>query len=151
MSSKTTYSFLDVNAAIAGPGGAIQLGAGSGNAEEAIDIETAAEMGALTVGADGTPVHSLYADRSGKVIIRLLKTSPMNALLNAMKEFQRVSASTYGANTLTIVNKVSGDVVSCEQVGFARDPANRYGKVAQVIEWEFNAGKITQGLGAGVD
>lgn len=151
MSSKTTYSFLDVNAAIVGPGGAIPLGAGSGNAEEGISVETAAELGSMTIGADGAGVHSLHADRSGKVTIRLLKTSPINALLNAMKEFQRVSASTHGANTLTITNKVSGDVITCEQTGFARDPANAYGKLANVLEWEFNSIKITQALGAGID
>jgi hypothetical protein len=95
-------------------------------------------------------VHSLYADRSGKVTIRLLKTSPVNAVLNAMKELQRVSAALHGANTLTIVNKTSGDVITCEQVGFARDPANAYGKTANIIEWEFNAIKITQALGAGI-
>lgn len=148
--AKNTYSFLDVNAAIVGPGGAIPLGAGSGNAEEGITVETAAEMDGMTIGADGSGVHSLYADRSGKVTVRLLKTSPFNALLNAMKEFQRASASTHGGNTLTIINKVSGDVITCEETGFARDPANAYGKMANIIEWEFNSIRITQALGAGV-
>lgn len=151
MGKKVTYSLLDVNAALVGPGGAIDLGASAGVAEEAITIETAAEMGGMQIGAGGDGVHSLYNDRSGKVTIRLLKTSPTNEKLNAMKELQRVSASVYGINTLTIANKVSGDIITCEQVGFARDPANAYGKVAQAIEWEFNAIKITQGLGSGVD
>jgi hypothetical protein len=54
MAAKNTYSFLDVNAALVGPSGTVPLGAGSGNAEEAITVETAAELGGVMMGSDGS-------------------------------------------------------------------------------------------------
>ncbi len=150
MAAKGTYSFLDVMAAIAGPGGAFQLGSGAGAAEEGITIEPSEDMDNMQIGADGEGVHSLVANKSGKVTVRLLKTSPVNAQLSAMQALQRVSAANHGQNTLSITNRVSGDVYSCRGVAFAKVPPNSYAKLANVIEWEFNATDIDPALGAGV-
>lgn len=144
-----TYSFLDVQAAIVGPGGGFSLGSGAGAAEEGITIDPTEELDGMTVGADGTPMHSLHANKSGKVTVRLLKTSPTNALLAAMVAFQRTSAANHGQNTLTIVNTSNGDTISCQQVAFAKLPTITYAKEAGINEWEFNAGIIDMGLGAG--
>jgi hypothetical protein len=145
-----TYSFLDVQAAIVGPGGSISLGSGAGTAEEGISVEPASEMNRMTIGSDGTPMHSLIADKSGRVIVRLLKTSPTNALLNAMLIFQRTSSANHGQNTLSIGNNVLGDLYTCEQVAFAKVPNNTYAKDANMIEWNFDAGIIFPSLGAGI-
>ena len=40
----STYSFLDVQATIVGPGGAFSLGSGAGVAEEGISIEPTGEI-----------------------------------------------------------------------------------------------------------
>ena len=145
----TTYSFLDTNAAIVGPGGAINLGAGAGAAEEGISYERSEEQDTMTIGADGTAMHSLRANKSGKVTVRLLKTSVTNAALQAMFNAQTVSGSLHGQNTITIFNTVTGDVITGQQCAFARLPSNTYAKEAGVIEWEFNAGQIDVTLGAG--
>lgn len=150
MASPNTYSFLDVEAAIVGPGGSFSLGAGAGAAEEGITVEASEELDAMTIGADGSAMHSLRANKSGKITVRLLKTSPTNAKLQAMQAFQRVSAANHGQNTLTIVNKVSGDVITGQLAAFARVPTNTYSKDGATIEWEFNVGIIDQALGAGV-
>ena len=52
-----SYSFLDENASIVGPGGSFSLGSGDGAAKEGIDIAMNAEKVVLTVGADGSPLH----------------------------------------------------------------------------------------------
>lgn len=145
-----TYSFLDVQASIVGPGGAIAIGSGAGTAEEGISVEPASEMNHMTVGSDGTPMHSLLADKSGRIVVRLLKTSPTNAQLNALQVFQRTSSSNHGQNTLTITNSVSGDVYTCQAVAFAKVPSNTYAKNANMIEWNFDAGIIDPLLGAGI-
>lgn len=142
------YSFLDVNASIVGPGGAFGLGSGAGAAEEGITIDYNAELDTMQIGADGSGQHSLSADRSGKVTIRLLKTSPVNALLSAMMNFQAASAAQFGQNTITLVDAVRGDVITCRQAAFAKRPSLTYAKDAGSNEWEFNAISISQALGA---
>lgn len=141
------YSFLEIQAALVGPGGAISLGSGAGNAEEGLSISPSGEIDGMQIGADGSGQHSLYADKSGKVTVRLLKTSPVNQLLSAMYAFQTASGSTHGQNTLTISDSERGDVVTCRQVAFAKAPDLSYAKDAGIIEWEFNAIYIDRLLG----
>lgn len=147
---QVTYSFLDVHAAIVGPGGSFNIGAGSGNAEEGLTVEPSEDLDNMTIGSDGSPMHSLHADKSGKVIVRLLKTSPQNALLGAMLALQRTSASLHGINTLTVTDLVRGDVITCQNVAFAKVPTITYAKDGGMNEWHFNAGVIDVGLGGGL-
>lgn len=144
-----TYSFLEVNAAIVGPGGAFSLGSGAGAAEEGISISPTGDIGGMMIGADGQGQHNLYADKSGRVVVRLLKTSPVNQLLSAMYALQTASAAAYGQNTITINDALRGDVITCQQVAFAKAPDLAYAKDGPPVEWEFNAVRIERTLGAG--
>lgn len=150
MAGNYTYSFLDVNCAISGPGAAFNLGAGAANAEEGISVTANEEIDGMMIGADGNGMHSLHANKSGKVTIRLLKNSPTNALLSAALAFQRASGATFGQNTITVVQKASGDSITCQQVAFAKVPDINYAKEGGLIEWDFNAITIDISLGAGV-
>lgn len=143
------YSFLDVQAALTGPGGAIMLGADAGAAEEGITVEQAEDKDNMTIGAGGEAMHSLNASKAGRITIRLLKTSQTNALLSAMYNFQVNSAATHGQNTLVVSDIARGDVLSCQQVAFARFPTVSYAKVGEMLEWTFNAGVIDPLLGTG--
>lgn len=144
-----TYSFLDTQAAISGPGGAFSLGAGAGASDEGITIQPNGEIDELTIGADGFAMHALVADKSGKISVSLLKTSPTNLLLSTMVAFQRTSGANFGQNVITIMNSASGDIISASQVAFAKIPEVKYGKQAGTITWEFNAGVISIQLGNG--
>lgn len=150
MAAPNTYSFLDTHVAIVGPGIAINMGAGSGSAEEGITVSPSEDVGTMTIGADGAGMHSLHGNKSGRFTVRLLKTSPVNAQLAAALAFQRTSAANYGQNTLTLVNSVSGDTVTCQQAAFAKWPDLNYAKDGGFNEWVFNCVIIDQGLGAGV-
>lgn len=150
MAAPNVYSFLNVNCAISGPGGVISCGSDAGAAEEGISFSWNSEIGTLTIGAGGEAMHNLMANKSGKAVVRLLKTSPANAQLMALAQVQRQSAALYGQNTLTLTNSVSGDVISCQQVGFAKVPDINYGKEGGMLEWEFNVGIMDPALGAGV-
>ena len=144
-----TYSFLDVHATIVGPGGAFALGAGAGVAEEGISIESTGEIDTMLIGADGEGQHTLHADKSGRISIRLLKTSPTNALLSAMLAFQRTGGSTHGQNTIVVTDTNRGDVITARQCAFSKVPPLSYGKEAGIVEWEFTAVKIDPVLAAG--
>ena len=143
----SVYSFLDVNAALVGPGGFINLGSGAGNAEEGITISATGDKNTMTIGADGSVMHSLLADKSGTLTVRLLKTSPTNQLLAAMYAFQTASASQHGQNVVT-VSDARGDMVICRQVAFKKAPDLTYAKEGGMNEWNFDAGTIDRVLGA---
>lgn len=142
-----TYSFLDVACSIVGPGGAFSLGAGSGNAEEGITFTPTGEINTMQIGADGTGQHSLSADKSGTITVRLLKTSPVNAQLAQMFAFQRESSAAHGQNTITLNDTQRGDSVSATQVAFAKAPDLAFAKVAGFSEWTFHAVRMDFTLG----
>lgn len=143
-----TYSFADVQATIIGPGGTVPLGAGSGSAEEGITVEFSEETDTMSIGADGTAMHSLHASKAGRITVRLQKTSPTNYMLTQLYNYQRTSSLFFGQNILEISNPITGDNYTCQQVAFARYPNNNYAKEAGMIEWEFNAGIIDPQLGS---
>lgn len=149
MAAPVTYSFLDVTATIVGPNGAFPIGSGAGVAEEGITFEFAEDQDSMIIGADGQGLHNLHAGQSGLVTVRLLKTSPTNALLQAMYDLDRATPSLHGRNTIVASWLTAGDVCTAVQCGFRRFPTITYAKDAQLLEWAWNSIKITQLLGAG--
>lgn len=149
--STNSYSFLDVMCSIAGPGGAFALGSGAGAAEEGISISASREINTMQIGADGSGQHSLSADRSGTISVRLLKTSPVNAQLSALYAFQTASSSAHGQNTIVVNDVQRGDVITAQQVAFSKAPDLSYSKEAGVVEWVFQAVRIDRTLGIGTN
>ena len=137
-----TYSFQDVKMTLAGAGGVIELGAGSGNAEEGITVEMSEDQDVLTVGADGEFQHSLRPGKAGTVTVRLLYTSPKNALLQTLFLVQRASSTMWGTNVITIRNKGNEELVGARGAAFTRQPSVTYSKDGTFKEWVFNCGKI---------
>ena len=140
------YSFLEVNAAIEGPGGAFSL-SGAGNSEEGIGIEPTGDKNVMTIGADGHVMHSLRADKSGTVTVNLVRNSSVNAKLQLMYNLQTASARLHGMNTIVIINNASGDTITCRQCAFAKAITNNYQADPGTISWVFHAGKIDGLLG----
>lgn len=139
MSAKNVYSFLSFNMALVGPGGSISLGNGAGVADEGVSFEPTGAKNTMQIGADGKGQHSLHADKSGKITLRLLKTSATNGVLMQMYNLQTATAVSHGQNTITGNDSVRGDTVVCQQVAFAKRPSVLFGKEAGLIEWEFEA------------
>ncbi|MQB09522.1 DUF3277 family protein [Agrobacterium sp. ICMP 6402] len=145
-----TYSFLDVTASIAGPGGNFSLGNGSGNSEEGITVTMTEDKNTMTIGADGSAMHSLHAGKSGSVSVRLLKTSPVNKQLMTLYNYQTTSSALHGRNTITIRDTARGDSITAAICAFAKAPDLTYAKDGNTVEWSWQAGKIDQILGEGV-
>lgn len=143
----SSYAFNDVVATISGPTGSANLAYGAATSDEGISFEAVGDKNTMTVGADGSVQHSLHADKSGRVVVRLLKTSPVNALLHQMYDIQTTSASLHGQNTIVCQQKASGDITTARQVAFKRKPPLSYQKEAGTIEWEFDAGMLDTILG----
>lgn len=145
----TSYSFRDVVATIDGPGGNIILAGGVGAAEEGISIEAVGDQSTMTIGADGSGQHSLSADTSSTVTVRLLKTSPVNFALQAMFNYQAATSSRWGRNSITVRNVAGGDLVTLTGAAFKKRVPVTYAKEAGVNEWTFDAISTSQVLGVG--
>jgi hypothetical protein len=159
------YSFMDVYAVIDGPGamnmrigstgiprnpnGIIIGGPMAASAEEGITLALQEETNTMTVGADGSVMHSLHASRSGTATFRLLKISPYNNALMALYNFQRLQSNRWGRNVITIEDFSRGDKYVLLGAAFVRFPNNSYAKVGNTIEWEFHIAIMDPHLGLG--
>lgn len=146
--TSSVYSFLNFQCALTGPGGSVNLGDGAGVAEEGITFSPTGEISSMVIGADGSGQHSLHADKSGKITVRLLKTSPTNKQLMAMYNSQTASAASHGQNTISGTDTIRGDSLTASQVAFTKAPDLTYAKEAGFADWEFMAITIDRILGA---
>ena len=142
------YSFLNVQASLVGPGGNANLGYGSGSSEEGITVEMVEDKGDTKVGADGQLMQTLRTSKLGRITVRLLKTSPVNALLSQMYAAQSTISSFWGNNVLRISDVSRGDVVLASQVAFTKQPTIVWGKDGNMNEWIFQ-GNVDYQLGTG--
>lgn len=144
------YSFLDVQCSIAGPGVQASLGNGSGASEEGITVAMAGDKNTMSIGADGSPMHSLHASKGGMITVRLLKTSPTNRILQQAYNFQTSGGSAnHGQNTIVVSNTQTGDVITGRFCAFKKQPELAYAVDGNHNEWAFDVGKIDQVLGSG--
>lgn len=142
------YSFLNVVATIAGPGGILNLAAGAAVAEEGITIEPTTDKNVMTIGADGKGQHSLVADESVTVTVRLLKTSPLNAALMLMYDIQSASSAAWGQNVFNVVDTARLDATVVQSAAFKKKPTLTYAKEAGMMEWTFDGIQANSVLGA---
>jgi hypothetical protein len=143
----STYSFQDVAANLDGPTGTADLGYGAAIAKEGITINSTQDKNTMTIGADGEGTHNLHADKSGNVIVRVLKTSPLNAVLHAHYDAQQLSASLWGQNIIVVRQTQSGDITTCKKCAFAKKPDLTYADESGLVEWHFHSIKIDTILG----
>ncbi len=143
------YSFLNVNASLIGPGGALNLAAGAAAAEEGISIEPVEDKNQMTIGADGKGQHSLIASDACVVKIMLLKTSPLNKALMIMYDLQSASSALWGQNVITVTDSGRNDYTVVQACAFKKKPSIVYAKEAGLMEWTFDGISASTLLGAG--
>lgn len=144
-----TYSFLNIAATLAGPGGKLNLAAGAAAAEEGITIEAVEDKNIMTIGADGKGQHSLVASDAVTVTVRLLKTSPLNAALMLMYNLQSASSALWGINVFTVVDSGRGDYNVVQSAAFKKKPTLTYAKEGGMMEWTFDGIAANSILGSG--
>lgn len=142
------YSFLNIAATIAGPGGVVNLAYGASVAEEGITIEPSTDKNVMQIGADGKGQHSLVADDSCTVNVRLLKTSPTNAALMIMYNLQSASSSAWGTNVITVTDSARQDLSVITNAAFKKKPTLTYAKEAGMMEWTFDGLTLNSVLGS---
>jgi Bacteriophage KPP10, Structural protein ORF10 len=145
----SAYSFLNVAASISGPGLVAQIGSSSGAAKEGLSTAFDEDKTTITTGSDGAIMTSLRATMTGRITVRLLKTSPINAILSQAYNFQRLSSINWGQNAITVTDVARGDVVTGRQMAFVKFPDNGWAEDGNTLDWVFQ-GIINEILGAGV-
>lgn len=143
----TTYAFQNITATLAGDGVSVDLGYGAGVSGEGITVSPSGDRNTMSIGADGSSMHSLHADRSGTVTVRLQKTSPVNAVLQTAMNYQMNAPASHGNNILVIRDHVTGDHISASSVAFKGPPTITYAVEGGGNEWTFHCGRIDQVLG----
>lgn len=141
-----TYSFLTFSASINGPNGSFSLS--DGNTEGGITFARRAAKNTLTIGADGTGQNSLHADNSGTITVRLLKTSPTNAMLQTMYDADRADPVNWGQNVISGRDINLGDDHTGNGCAFQKFPDVVYDKEGPALEWVFDVADIDSILGA---
>jgi hypothetical protein len=126
----------------------LQLGAGSGNSEEGVTVAPAEDKNVMTTGADGQAMHTLVAATTGLLTFRFLKTSPINAKLQAMYDLQSSSSRFWGQNVIVVTNTGLGDYHSGQACAFKKKPEIVYDKAGAMIEWQFDVQSLVSVLGA---
>lgn len=144
----STYSFLDTTATLTSDDATIDIGFGAAVAKEGITFAMATDKNTMTIGADGQGMHSLHADKSGQVTLRVLKTSPVNAQLKNLYDLQQNNTKKWGKNTITFNHTGSGDNGTASKCAFKKVPDLTYADEAGTVEWVFDAIAIDMKLGA---
>ncbi len=143
------YSFLDCNDTISGPGGSFALK--GGNAPEGITIIADNDMTETVTGADGHIMHSLMEQgHTVTVTVNLLKTSPVNSQLMQLLDSQRQSASTWGANTISLTDKHLNDDYTVAEAAFIRVADNTWGAAAGTTTWTLRGRMTSSTMGVGL-
>ncbi len=145
----SAYSFLNVQASIVGPGLATQIGSSAAAAKEGLSTSFEEDKTTVTTGADGAIMTSVRASMTGRITVRLLKTSPINAVLSSAFNFQRQGAANAGQNNIQVVDKIRGDVVTGRQMSFVKFPDNNWSEEGNILEWQF-VGIVNEILGVGI-
>lgn len=147
--SSFTYSFISIAASIKDPNGTFSIGSGAGVAKEGITIAFVDDKGSLITGADGQGMHSLHASRAAVITLRLLKTSPTNALLQDLYDATTASPADYGASSIVLRDPNRGDVASCLGCGMRKFPDTVYDDAGPLMEWSWNSARTSILLGTG--
>ena len=143
MAFVTSYSFLDTNFTLTGPGISVNIGGpGSAASEGGITVTPDGTKNVVHKGADGSALHNLIGSRVAKVTVSLLRSSPFNALLQQAFNFQTLSGATHGRMHGSITNWAIGDTHELEGVAFAKSPDDAYKTESSEVVWEFDVGSV---------
>ena len=111
--------------------------------DDAIVAANASDRGSRVVGADGSSVLSISVDKSATITLRLQHTSPTHRLLRQKERQQQAMGALFGGFTFTVIDKVSGEGGTANDVFIQTAPGDSKGKAATSREWVLSAGEWT--------
>lgn len=128
MAISTAFTMLNV--AVTLDGLAVR---GLWDGDDTVVVEQGADVGTGTVGADGSGIFSQSADKSARITLRLMHTSPTHAQLTRKWEQQR--AGRLLPFPIDIKDKDSGEGGTADRCHVLQAPTDQKGKNASVRTW----------------
>ncbi|UNK39384.1 DUF3277 family protein [Shinella sp. H4-D48] len=139
MALTSAYGFVNTANTVDG-----QIIQGLWDGDDAISIAPLADKGTMLIGADGSALFSVSANRGATITLRLQHTSPTHRLLQQKLKRQQALASPATAFPVTAYDTSSGEGGTADKCFIQAAPTDTKGVNATVREWvlvtgEFNA------------
>lgn len=96
---------------------------GFADGDDVIGIRRRVDSATDKVGADGSMMVALSADKSGEVTLRLLQTSSSNKYLNSLMALQEGGAKTFVPISLMFTDTYRNDTAT-GTIGYLKKPAD---------------------------
>lgn len=130
MAISSAYSFTNVSATV--DGRQVQ---GPWDGDDALVVTPGADRGTGLVGADGSGIFSISADKSATISVKLMHTSPTHRLLVEKMKRQQALGAAASSFPFQFIDTVSGEGGSADKCYIMTAPADSKGKNATVREW----------------
>lgn len=130
MALNSAYSFINVSATVDG-----QQVIGAWDGDDALVVSEGADEGTGVIGADGSGLFSVSADRSATITIRLMHTSPTHRLLVQKLARQKALGGAVSGFPFSFIDTVSGEGGSADRCYVMTAPEDSKGKNATTREW----------------
>ena len=108
---------------------------GFGDGDDVISAERSVDGATHVVGADGSMVVNVSADKSGVVTFKLLRTSSTNKYLSQRYALQEAGARTFRPLNLVVKDVHRQDVITGVAGYFQKLPKVGIGPKAGELEW----------------
>ena len=103
--------------------------------DDAIVVTQGADAGTGLIGADGSGIFSISADRSATISVKLQHTSPTHELLHKKWKAQRARGANASSFSFVVKDKVSGEGGTADKCYIQAAPEDSKGKNATVRAW----------------
>lgn len=134
MTQTTVYSMLRVTATL--DGRPVQ---GLFDGDDAIMVEEGADIGTLLVGADGEAIFSQSANRSARITLKLMHTSPTHRQL--MEKLKRQRAGRVIGFPFDVIDSDTREGGTADRCFIHQAPADTKGTNATVRTWVLITGQ----------
>ena len=130
MSISSAYSMINVAATIDG-----REVIGLWDGDDAIVVAPGADKGTGVVGADGSGIFSISANKSATITLRLMHTSPTHRLLRQKLQRQQALGARAASFPFTVIDTVSNEGGAAQKCHIMTEPSDQNGNNATVREW----------------
>ncbi len=130
MPTSTAYSQVNVTVAVDQ-----RQVIGLWDGDDAIVVTRGADLGTMMIGADGSGLFSISADKSAQISIKVQHTSPTHRLLIEKEKQQYARGAAFPGFPFSLKDTVSGEGGTADKCYIMQAPADSKGKAAAVREW----------------
>lgn len=110
------------------------------------NVERNEDMWSLQMGTDGTGTRSKSSNRSGRVTVTLMQSSPSNDVLS---DFALADEATNGAALPLMVKDINGtSLYSAEKAWLVKTAPAEHGREATGREWVFETDELLVHVGS---